>query len=157
MTILNGGQKVKKKKQKLQSRFTMVKKKEDEIPEWVTDEIQNAKFKKPEELKKQGYILEFYYEDNKLDAQLYDAVEDGRHIVTMDVAKDIKMDDLLKGEVYEFVFDQHKAPLSKKVSEFLEKEKEIDMKAIYQFNLKSLELLDVGSSGESAADDSEED
>jgi len=134
----------------------MVKKKEDEIPEWVTDEIQNAKFKKSEELKKQGYILEFYYEDNKIDVQLYDAVEDGRHIVTMDVPKTIKIDDLLKGEVYEFVFDQHKAPLSKKVSEFLEKEKEIDMKAIYQFDLKSLELLDVGSS-EVADDDSEED
>ena len=124
----------------------MVKKKEDEIPEWVTDEIQNAKFKKPEELKGSGYILEFYYEDNKVDVQLYDAVEDGRHIVTMDVVKDIKIDDLLKGEVYEFVFDQHKAPLSKKVSEFLEKEKEIEMKAIYQFELKSLELLDVNSS-----------
>ena len=132
----------------------MVKKKEDEIPEWVTDEIQNAKFKKPEEMKKQGYILEFYYEDNKIDAQLYDPVEDGRHIVTMDVAKTIKIDDLLKGEVYEFVFDQHKAPLSKKVSEFLEKEKEIDMKAIYQFDLKSLELLDVGSS--ESADNAEE-
>ena len=124
----------------------MVKKKEDEIPEWVTDEIQNAKFKKPEELKGSGYILEFYYEDNKVDVQLYDAVEDGRHIVTMDVVKDIKMDDLLKGEVYEFVFDQHKAPLSKKVSEFLEKEKEIEMKAIYQFELKSLELLDANPS-----------
>ena len=134
----------------------MVKKKEDEIPEWVTDEIQNAKFKKPEEIKSSGYILEFYYDDNKVDVQLYDAVEDGRHIVTMDVAKGIKIDDLLKGEVYEFVFDQHKAPLSKKVSEFLEKEKEIEMKAIYQFDLKSLELMDVGSS-ESAADDSEED
>jgi mRNA-degrading endonuclease HigB of HigAB toxin-antitoxin module len=133
----------------------MVKKKEDEIPEWVTDEIQNAKFKKPEEIKKSGYILEFYYEDNKVDVQLYDAVEDGRHIVTMDVAKDIKIDDLLKGEVYEFVFDQHKAPLSKKVSEYLEKEKEIEMKAIYQFDLKSLELLDVGSS-ESAEEDLEE-
>ncbi|MFB5636473.1 hypothetical protein [Candidatus Nitrosopumilus sediminis] len=133
----------------------MVKKKEDEIPQWVTDEIQNAKFKKPEELKKQGYILEFYYEDNKIDVQLYDAVEDGRHIVTMDVPKTIKIDDLLKGEVYEFVFDQHKAPLSKKVSEFLEKEKEIEMKAIYQFELKSLELLDVGSS-ESADEDLEE-
>ena len=157
MTILNGGQKVKKKKQKVQSRFTMVKKKEDEIPEWVTDEIQNAKFKKPEEFKKQGYILEFYYEDNKVDVQLYDGVEDGRHIVTMDVSKKIKMDDLLKGEVYEFVFDQHKAPLSKKTSEFLEKEKEIEMKAIYQFDLKSLELLDVGSSGESANVDAEED
>jgi mRNA-degrading endonuclease HigB of HigAB toxin-antitoxin module len=134
----------------------MVKKKGDEIPEWVTNEIQNAKFKKPEELKKQGYILEFYYEDNKVDVQLYDGVEDGRHIVTMDVSKKIKIDDLLKGEVYEFVFDQHKAPLSKKASEFLEKEKEIDMKAIYQFNLKSLELLDVGSSGKSANDDAEE-
>jgi hypothetical protein len=124
----------------------MVKKKEDEIPEWVTDEIQNAKFKKPEELKGSGYILEFYYEDNKVDVQLYDAVEDGRHIVTMDVVKDIKIDDLLKGEVYEFIFDQHKAPISKKVSEFLEKEKEIEMKAIYQFELKSLELLDANPS-----------
>ncbi|AFS81807.1 hypothetical protein NKOR_09810 [Candidatus Nitrosopumilus koreensis AR1] len=131
------------------------KKKEDEIPEWVTDEIQNAKFKKPEELKKSGYILEFYYEDNKIDVQLYDAVEDGRHIVTMNVPKSIKMDDLLKGEVYEFVFDQHKAPLSKKVSEYLEKEKEIEMNAIYQFDLKSLELLDVGSS-EAEDDDAEE-
>jgi len=73
----------------------------------------------------------------------------------MDVPKTIKIDDLLKGEVYEFVFDQHKAPLSKKVSEFLEKEKEIDMKAIYQFDLKSLELLDVGSSESADSDDEE--
>ena len=133
----------------------MVKKKDD-IPDWVSDEIQNAKFKKPEEIKKSGYILEFYYEDNKIDVQLYDAVEDGRHIVTMDVPKKIKIDDLLKGEVYEFVFDQHKAPLSKKVSEFLEKEKEIEMKAIYQFDLKSLELLDVSSNEATVDDDVEE-
>lgn len=131
----------------------MVKKKDDEIPEWVIDEIKNAKFNKPKEIKTTGYILEFYYEDNKVDIQLYDAVEDGRHIVTMDVAKNIKMDDLLKGEVYEFVFDQHKAPLSKKVSEFLEKETE--MKAIYQFDLKSLELLEVGSN-KSTEEDLEE-
>ena len=133
----------------------MVKKKEDDIPDWVTDEIQNAKFKKPVEMKQSGYILEFYYEDNKLDVQLYEGVEDGRHIVTMDVPKTIKMDGLLKGEVYEFIFDQHKAPLSKKVTEFLEKEKEIDMKAIYQFDLKSLELMEVGSS-ESTDSDAEE-
>ncbi len=132
----------------------MVKKKEDEIPDWVSDEIQNAKFEKPEELKKSGYILEFYDADNKIDVQLYDPVEDGRHIVTMDLLKKIKIDDLVKGEVYEFVFVQHKAPISKKVSEFLEKEKEIEMTAVYQFELKSLELLDVGSS--EAADDSEE-
>ncbi len=133
----------------------MVKKKEDKIPDWISDEIQNAKFEKPTEMKKTGYILEFYYEDNKIDAQLYDPVEDGRHIVTMDATKKIKLDDLVKGEVYEFVFDQHKAPLSKKCSEYLEKEKEIEMSAVYQFELKSLELLDVGS--ESADDgDAEE-
>ena len=146
----------KQKRQRTKLDLIFMVKKKDEIPDWVSDEIQNAKFKKPEKLKKSGYILEFYYEDNKIDVQLYDAVEDGRHIVTMDVPKTVKIDDLLKGQVYEFVFDQHKAPLSKKVSDFLEKEKEIDMKAIYQFDLKSLELLDVGSS-ESADNDSEED
>ncbi len=129
----------------------MVKKKDD-IPDWVSDEIQNAKFEKPEELKKTGYILELYDVDNKMDVQLYDSIEDGRHIVTVDLPKKIK--DLEKGAVCEIIFEQHKAPLSKKVSEYLEKEKEIDMNAIYQFELKSLELLDVGSSG--AADDSTE-
>ena len=131
----------------------MVKKK-DEIPEWVSDEIQNAKFKKPEELTRTGYILEIYDADNKIDAQLYDPVEDGRHIVTMDLPKKIKASDLERGVVYEFTFDQHKAPLSKKVTEYLQKEKEIEMAAIYQFELKSLELLDVGSS--EAADLDEE-
>ena len=122
----------------------MVKKKED-IPEWVVDEIQNAKFKKPEELKRTGYILDIKKEVNKIDVQLYDPVEDGRFIVEMDLPKKIKPKDLEKGVVYEFTFDQLKAPLSKKVSEFLKKEKEMDMLAIYQFDLKSLELLDVGS------------
>jgi len=120
--------------------------KEDEIPEWVTNEIQNAKFEKPEELKRTGYILEIYDLDNKIDAQLYDPVEDGRHIITLDIPKKIKISDLEKGVVYEFTFDQHKAPLSKKTVEYLQKEKEIDMNAIYQFELKEMELLDVGSS-----------
>lgn len=129
--------------------------KEDEIPEWVTNEIQNAKFEKPEELKRTGYILEIYDSDNKIDAQLYDPVEDGRHIITLDIPKKIKISDLEKGVVYEFTFDQHKAPLSKKTVEYLQKEKEIDMNAIYQFELKEMELLDVGSS-ESKDEDLEE-
>ena len=73
----------------------------------------------------------------------------------MDLPKKTKTKDLEKGSVYEFIFDQHKAPISKKVSEYLEKEKEIVMNAIYQFELKSLELLDVGSS-ETTDNDSEE-
>ena len=119
--------------------------KNDDIPDWVSDEIQNVKFEKPEELKRTGYILEIYDSDNKIDVQLYDPVEDGRHIVTLDLSKKIKISDLEKGVVYEFIFDQHKAPLSKKVSEYLKKEKDIDMNAIYQFELKEMELLDVGS------------
>jgi len=106
-------------------------------------------------MKKSGYILEFENADNKVDVQLYDTIEDGRHIVTMDLPKKIKIDDLVNGEVYEFVFDQHKAPISKKASEYLDKEKEIEMTAIYQFELKSLELLDTGSS-EAADDNAEE-
>ena len=89
----------------------MVKKKED-IPTWVTDEIQNAKFQKPKEQTKSGYFLEIYEKDGKADAQLYDAVEDGRHIVTFDVPKNIKTAEIERGVVYEFTFDSLKAPLS---------------------------------------------
>jgi hypothetical protein len=123
----------------------MVKKKEDDIPKWVTDEIQNAKFDKPKQETKTGYILEIYEKDGKADAQLYEPVEDGRHIVTLDLPKNIKPGDLERGVVYEFIIESLKAPLSKKVVEYLKNEKEIDMDAIYQFNLKKLELLDIGS------------
>lgn len=122
----------------------MAKKKED-IPQWVSDEIKNAKFGKPKSETKTGYLLEIYEQDGKADAQLYDPIEDGRHIVTLDLPKSIKTNELERGLVYEFTFDALKAPLSKKVTEFLKKEKEIDMNAIYQFNLKKLEPIDVGS------------
>lgn len=122
----------------------MAKKKED-IPQWVSDEIQNAKFQSPQSLKRTGYILEVYDADKKIDAQLYEPVEDGRHIITIDIPKDIKMADLQRGVVYEFTFDMLKAPLDKKVVEFLQKEREIEMNAIYQFELKSLDLIDEGS------------
>jgi len=123
----------------------MSKKKED-IPEWVSNEIQSVKFEKPVSVTKSGYVLEIYEGDKKIDAQLYEPVEDGRHIVTMDLPKKIKSVDLKKGSVYEFTFDSLKAPLSKKTVEYLKEKKEIEMNAIYQFELKNLELLDVGSS-----------
>ena len=123
----------------------MVKKKED-VPEWVSDEIQNAKFEKPVPTTRNGYVLEVYDSDGKIDAQLYEPIEDGRHIVTMDLPKKIKSSELEKGVVYEFKFDSIKAPLNKKVVEYLQKEKEIEMNAIYQFELKDIELLDEDSS-----------
>ena len=123
----------------------MAKKKED-IPKWVTDEINTAKFEKPISQTKSGYILEVYESDGKIDVQLYEPIEDGRHIVTLDLPKKIKTSELQRGTVYEFTFDLLKAPLSKKVTEYLQKEKEIEMNAIYQFELKNLELIDAGSS-----------
>ena len=124
-------------------------KKQNDIPKWVADEIKNAKFGKPKKLIKTGYILEIYDADNKIDAQLYEPVDDGRHIVTLDLPNNIKLGDLQSGVVYEFVFNSLKAPLDKKVVEYLKTEKEFDMDAIYQFVLQKIKLID-NSDNESA-------
>lgn len=131
----------------------MVKKK-DELPDWVLDDIKNAKFTKPEPLTRMGYILEIYEADKKIDAQLYEAVEDGRHIITLDLPKNIKASECQTGAVYEFGINMLKAPLAKKTIEFLKKEKEIEMSAIYQFELQKLTMMDVASDDTSG--DSEE-
>ena len=133
----------------------MVKKK-DELPDWVLDDIKNAKFVKPEALTRMGYILEIYSEDKKIDAQLYEAVEDGRHIVTLDLPKNVKASECQTGVVYEFGINMHKALLAKKTVEFLKKEKEIEMSAIYQFELEKLTLVDVSSDDSAGSDEGEE-
>lgn len=129
--------------------------KEKEIPKSIQEEIKNAKFGKPESLTRTGYILEIYDKDMKIDAQLYEAVEDGRKIVEgMNLPKKTKPADLMKGTVYEFTINSFKAPLSKTVIEFLKKEMDIEMNAIYQFELTNLELMDVDS--DSAGEDESE-
>lgn len=127
-----------------------------EIPKWAEDEIKNVKFGKSEKLTRTGYILEIYDKDMKIDAQLYEAVEDGRKIIEgMSLPKKIKPSSLTRGVVYEFSINSSRAPLSKKLVEFLKKEMEIEMDAIYQFELADLELMDVDSDS-SGADESEE-
>jgi hypothetical protein len=132
----------------------MVKKKDD-LPDWVIDEIKNAKFGKPEPVTRTGYILEVYDSDKKIDVQLYEEVADGRHIITMDLPKNVKPADCQRGVVYDFAFDLLKAPLSKKTVDFLKKEKEIEMDAIYQFEIQKMELIDVASD-DAGASESEE-
>jgi hypothetical protein len=116
-----------------------------ELPKWAQDEIKNAKFSKPESLTRTGYILEIYDKYNKIDTQLYEEVEDGRRIITLDLPKKFKLADLMKGVVYEFTFNSSKAPLNKKLVELLKKEMEIEMDAIYQFEITNLESMDVDS------------
>ena len=116
-----------------------------ELPRWAQEEIKGAKFGKSESQTRTGYILEIYERDRKLDVQLYEEIEDGRRIITLDLPQKIKSNDLRRGYVYEFTFNSSKAPLSKKVTEFLRNEMEIDMDSIYQFELTNLELMDVDS------------
>ena len=116
-----------------------------ELPKWAQDEIKNARFGKPQSQTRTGYILEIYDRDMKMDVQLYEEVEDGRRIITLDLPKKVKQSDLMKGVVYEFTFNSLKAPLSKKLVYLLKKEMEIDMDAIYQFEMTDLESMDVDS------------
>ena len=116
-----------------------------ELPKWAQDEIKNARFGKPQSQTRTGYILEIYDKDMKMDVQLYEEVEDGRRIITLDLPKKVKLSDLTTGVVYEFTFNSLKAHLSKKLVDLLKKEMEIDMDAIYQFELTDLESMDVDS------------
>lgn len=127
-----------------------------ELPKWAQDEIKNAKFGKPESQTRTGYILEIYDNDMKIDVQLYEEIEDGRRIITLDLPKKVKPSDLMKGVVYEFTFNSLKAPLSKKLVELLKKEMEIGMDAIYQFDLTNLELMDVNSDTAGSTESEEE-
>ena len=130
--------------------------KEKEIPKDILDEIKNPKFGKAESITRTGYILEIYDKEMKIDAQLYEAVEDGRRIIEgMNLPKKVKPADLMKGTVYEFTINSLKAPLSKKTIEFFTKEFGDTTSIIYQFDLTNLELMDVDS--DSAGDDESED
>ena len=128
-----------------------------ENPKWAQDEIKNAKYGKPESITRTGYILEIYDKDMRIDAQIYEALEDGRKIIEgMGLPKKIKTADLMKGVVYEFTINSSKAPLGKKLIEFLKKDMDIDMNAIYQFELAGLELMDVDSDSAESGDAEEE-
>jgi hypothetical protein len=115
-----------------------------ELPKWAQDEINSAKSEKPESQTRTGYILEIYDKDLRIDVQLYEEVEDGRRIITLDLPTKVKPTNLMKGVVYEFTFNSSKTPLSKKLLEFLKNEMKIDYDA-YKFDLTNLELMDVDS------------
>lgn len=110
-----------------------------DIPQWVADEVQSAKFGRPEAVRRTGHVLDTYDADGKIDAQLDDPVEDGRHIVTMDVAPEIRIGDLQRGVLYEFAIDAFKAPLSDRAAEYLRTKMGVEMGAVYRFVLREFE------------------
>jgi hypothetical protein len=119
---------------------------QEALPKWAEDEIKSAQFGKPEVLTRTGYILEIYEKDYRLDIQVYEPMPDGRVIIEgVNLPRTVKINDLMKGFVYEFKVNLYTAPLSDKIVELLKTKFGLDMKAIYNFEMKELTLMDVES------------
>jgi hypothetical protein len=131
---------------KAKSTSNRSKDQDESIPKWAEDEIKSVRFDQPENLTRTGYILDIYGNDFKIDIQLYESLPDGRNIIEgLDVPRSMKMDDFLKGYVYEFRIKMYSGQLSQKVTEFLQTKFDLDMKMIYKFDLEELQLMDVES------------
>ena len=116
-------------------------KKQNDIPEDISKELESPKFEKPTELTASGYVLYVNEKDNKVDIQTYEPVSGATILEGLSVSKKIKLGDLEKGIVCEFKLDELKAPLSKKTIEYL-KEQGIMMNAIIKLELKELKIID---------------
>jgi hypothetical protein len=116
------------------------------LPKWAEDEIKSVQFVDPEILTRSGYILAVYEDAYKIDLQIYEALSDGRTIIEgLDVPKNLKIADFLKGSIYEFKIKMFKGELSSKLVEFLKSKYNLEMNAIYRFELEDLQLMDVES------------
>lgn len=116
------------------------------LPNWAEDEIKSVQFGDPEILTRSGYILAVYEDAYKIDLQIYEALSDGRTIIEgLDVPKNLKIADFLKGSIYEFKIRMFKGELSAKLVELLKTKFNLEMSAIFRFELEDLQLMDVES------------
>ena len=127
------------------------------LPKWAEDEIKSVQFGDPEILTRSGYILAVYEDSYKIDLQIYEALSDGRTIIEgLDVPKNLKIADFLKGSIYEFKIRMFKGKLSSKLVEFLKTKYSLEMNAIYRFELEDLQLMDVESDIQTSVSTSED-
>ena len=133
---------------------------DESLPKWAEDEIKSVQFGAPEILTRSGYILAVYEDAYKIDLQIYEALSDGRTIIEgLDVPKNLKISDFLKGFIYEFKIKMFMGELSSKLVELLKSKYNLDMNAIYRFELEDLQLMDVESdiqTSTSTAEDEDE-
>ncbi len=130
---------------------------DESLPKWAEDEIKSVEFGEPEILTRSGYILAVYEDAYKIDLQIYEALSDGRTIIEgLDVPKNLKISDFLKGFIYEFRIKMFKGALSSKLVEILKSKYNLDMNAIYRFELEDLQLMDVESDMSTSINTSED-
>jgi len=119
---------------------------EQSLPKWAEDEIKSVQFGNPETIARTGYILDIYQNDYKIDIQIYEPMPDGRTVFEgLEVPKSMKVSEFMKGFVYEFKVSLFTGELGTKLVELLKTKFDLDMKAIYRFELKELQLMDVES------------
>ncbi|MDP9210543.1 MAG: hypothetical protein M3N27_00955 [Thermoproteota archaeon] len=130
---------------------------DESLPKWAGDEIKSVQFGVPEILTRSGYILSVYEDVWKIDLQIYEALSDGRTIIEgLDVPKNLKISDFLKGFIYEFKIRMFKGELSSKLVELLKSKYNLEMNAIYKFELEDLQLMDVESDVQASANTAED-
>jgi hypothetical protein len=130
---------------------------DESLPKWAEDEIKSVQFGEPEILTRSGYILSVYEDVWKIDLQIYEALSDGRTIIEgLDVPKNLKISDFLKGFIYEFKIRMFKGELGSKLVELLKSKYNLEMNAIYKFELEDLQLMDVESDVQASANTAED-
>lgn len=130
-----------------------------ELPKWAEDEINSideSSFKPTDKWEGTGYFLDIDDKNRRADVQFYEKLPIGKHIVTVNIPQKIKIDDLMKGFVYAYKVKVLKAPLSNKLSKYLKENLNIDMDGIYQFEIESLEMLDVDAGLAQPSEESED-
>lgn len=116
-----------------------------ELPKWAEDEISavtDASFKLVETYEGTGYFLDIDEKNRSADIQFYEKLPVGKHIITAEIPKSIKIDALTKGFVYTYKVKILKAPLSNKLVTYLAENLNIKMDGIDRFELESCEMLE---------------
>lgn len=113
----------------------------EKFPTWLAEEISSAKMKKSETLELTGCLLEINKKENKVDAQFYEQLPDGRHIATLFLQNKKNLKDLELGKEYAFKVIVNKSALSDKAKDYLNKNYLISLDNLYGFELESLTLL----------------
>jgi hypothetical protein len=113
----------------------------ESLPQWVAQEIKDARWEYIGHWKYSGYILDLYPRERLVDVQFYDRLPEGRYIATLEVLENYPMDSLQKGIAYVFEFKVFSAGLSERLSTFLKDHYSMNLKTIYRFELMSVESL----------------
>jgi hypothetical protein len=122
------------------------KSEENGLPEWAENEIKFANFQEYDVINRTGYFLDINEQKKKADIQLYESLPDGRTIIEeIEISDKSKINDFMKGFVYEYNIKISKAGLSEQLVELLKTKYQLDINEIYKFELENAQMMNVES------------